>query len=137
MEIVSGVVGSPDLLAAIGLAVGRVSGFVGVGGGYMLTPALIVLGFPADIAVGTSLALIAGNALIAVVRHRQLGHVDIKMGVIMIAGTLAGTEIGVRLIDACDSLGECVQDIIVLGVLLAMLASVGAFMYRDVHVPRA
>lgn len=124
------------LLGAIGLAVGLVSGFVGVGGGYMLTPALIVLGFPAGIAVGTSLALIAGNAVIAVIRHRQLGHVDIKMGVIMITGTIAGTEIGVRLIEACDSLGEGVQDIIVLGVLVVTLAGVGVFMYRELQRSR-
>lgn len=129
-------VASPYLLAAIGLAVGLVSGFVGVGGGYMLTPALIVLGFPADIAVGTSLALIAGNALIAVFRHRQLGHVDIKMGAIMIVGTIMGTEVGVRLLDASGGLGEGMQNIIVLSVLLLTLAGVGIFMFRELENSR-
>jgi len=131
-----GVVVSPYLLGAIGLAIGLVSGFVGVGGGYMLTPALIVLGFPANIAVGTGLALIAGNSLIAVVRHRQLGHVDIKMGVIMIVGTIMGTEVGVRLIDAGGALGKEALDIIVLGVLLATLAGIGIFMYRELQASR-
>jgi len=133
LEIVAGVVVSPYLLAGIGLAIGLVSGFVGVGGGYMLTPALIVLGFPADIAVGTGLALIAGNSLIAVIRHRQFGHVDIKMGAIMMVGTIAGTECGVRGLDACSSLGQQALDIIVLGVLLVTLAGVGIFMYRELR----
>jgi len=136
VEIVGGVQVSPYLLAAIGLAVGLVSGFVGVGGGYMLTPALMVLGFPSGMAVGTSLALIAGNALIAVVRHRQLGHVDLKMGVILMAGTLMGTEVGVRIHRAVEALGPDPKDIIVLGVLLVTLAGIGVFMYRELQRSR-
>jgi uncharacterized membrane protein YfcA len=136
LHIVAGVVVSPYLLAAIGLAVGLVSGFVGVGGGYMLTPALIVLGFPSGLAVGTSLALIAGNALIAVIRHRQLGHVDIKMGVLLMVGTIMGTEVGVRLHEAAEGLGDEPKNILVLGVLLVTLAGIGIFMYRELGASR-
>jgi len=136
LEIVSGAIVSPYLLAAIGLAVGLVSGFVGGGGGYMLIPALIVLGFPADIAVGTSLALIAGNTLIAVVRHGQLGHVDMKMGAIMTLGSVTGVEIGVNLLAICERFGKQRLDIVVLGALIVALASIGILMVRELSATK-
>lgn len=137
MEVAAGVFVSPYLLGAIGVAIGLVSGFVGVGGGYMLTPTLIVLGFPANLAVGTGMALIAGNSLIAVIRHRQMGHVDLKMGLIMMAGTIGGTEIGVRLLERATAAGPETLDIVVLGVLIVTLAGIGSFMFREMQTSRA
>jgi len=136
VEIAPEVFVSPYLLAAIGLALGLISGFVGVGGGYMLTPTLIVLGFPANMAVGTGIALIAGNSLIAMLRHRQMGHVDLKMGLIMMTGTIMGTEVGVRILDALKEFGQETLDVVVLGVMLVVLAGIGAFMYRELQHSR-
>lgn len=62
------------LLALLGLALGVVSGFVGVGGGFLMTPALIILGFPAHLAVGTSLAWVMGNAIVGTLKHRQFSY---------------------------------------------------------------
>ncbi len=136
MEVAPDLFVNPFLLAGIGLAIGLMSGFVGVGGGYMLTPTLVILGFPANIAVGTGLALIAGNSLIAVVRHRQMGHVDLKMGAIMMAGTIGGTEIGVRILDSLHVYGPETLDIIVMSVLVVALAGIGIFMYRELRLSR-
>ncbi len=136
MEVAAGVFVSPYLLGAIGVAIGLVSGFVGVGGGYLLTPTLIILGFPSEIAVGTGLALIAGNSVIAVVRHRQLGHVDLKMGLIMTGGTLVGTEVGVRLLNTIKAISPHTLDIVVLGMLILSLTSIGTFMYRELAATR-
>ena len=64
------------LLIFIGLGAGILSGFAGVGGAFVVTPALIILGLPANFAVGTALAWVTGNSIVAVLRHRKLGNVD-------------------------------------------------------------
>ncbi len=90
---------SPFLLLFIGFAAGVVAGFIGVGGGFIVTPTLIVLGFPGTVAVGTSLANIAGNSVVATLRHRQLGNVDVRLGLTMVLGMLLGVEVGVRAVN--------------------------------------
>ena len=71
------------LLVFIGLGVGIISGFAGIGGAFIVTPALIILGFPAEYAVGTSLAWVAGNSIISALGHRRLGNVDVKLGLVL------------------------------------------------------
>ena len=122
-------------LVFIGLAVGILSGFVGVGGGYLMTPALIVLGLPANIAAGTSLAWLAGNSIIGTLRHRQLGNIDMKLGLVMIAGTLTGVEVGVRLLNWTKSLGT--SDVAVLSTLIVILLGVGTYTVRDIRKRKA
>ena len=63
------------LLLFIGFTVGVVGGFIGVGGGFLVTPALVVLGFPSNYAVGTDTTHIAGKSIIATIRHSALGNV--------------------------------------------------------------
>ncbi|MEA3402921.1 MAG: sulfite exporter TauE/SafE family protein [Armatimonadota bacterium] len=132
VEIAAGVTANLYLLAALGLGVGLIAGFAGVSGGYLLTPILIVLGFPAPIAVGTGLALMTANTLIAVIRHRELGHLDLKMGIILAAGTMIGAEGGVRLLDFTKGIGEDVANVAVLAALLLTLATVAISMAREV-----
>ena len=86
------------LLILVGLTVGIVGGFIGVGGGYMVTPALIVFGFPGYMASGIDMTHIAGKGLVSTVRHRQLGNIDWTLALSMIAGTMLGVELGVRLL---------------------------------------
>jgi hypothetical protein len=117
------------LLVFLGLAVGIVSGFVGVGGGFLMTPALIILGFPANFAVGTSLAWIVGNSIVGTLRHRQLGNVDMKLGVLMIAGTVCGVEIGVRLLDWTRNMG--LADEAVLAVSISILLIIGVYTFWE------
>ena len=86
------------LLVLVGVTVGMVGGFIGVGGGYMVTPALIVFGFPGYMASGIDMTHIAGKGVISTVRHRQLGNIDWTLALSMIAGTALGVELGVRLL---------------------------------------
>ena len=113
------------LLAFIGFAVGVVGGFIGVGGGYMVTPALVVLGLPGNLAVGTSITHITGTSVVATLRHRSLGNVDVKLGALLMVGTLGGLELGVRLLNWCKSLGLSSE--VVLGVSLVLLTTVGGY----------
>ncbi|MGC9316814.1 MAG: sulfite exporter TauE/SafE family protein [Armatimonadota bacterium] len=120
------------LLTALGLGVGLIAGFAGVSGGYLLTPILIVMGFSAPMAVGTGLALMTANTLIAVIRHQELGHLDLKMGLILAAGTIVGAEGGVRLLDFTKAVSEDVANLAVLAALVLTLAVVAVSMAREV-----
>jgi len=123
------------LLLFIGLAVGILSGFVGVGGGYLVTPALIILGLPANLAVGTSMAWIVGNSIVGTMRHWQMGNVDVKLGLVMIAGTVCGVEVGVRLLNWTKGVGY--TDVAVLSTLIVILVTIGAYTFREVRSRKA
>ncbi|MCC7471940.1 sulfite exporter TauE/SafE family protein [Candidatus Nomurabacteria bacterium] len=84
-------------VGAIGLAVGTVNGLFGVGGGFMVVPALIlVLKFPARAAIGTSLMIIALISLGGVVGHLQFGHLDWNLLAYVLLGSVTGMLLGVR-----------------------------------------
>jgi uncharacterized membrane protein YfcA len=116
---------SPVLLLFIGFAVGIVAGFIGVGGGFLMTPTLIALGFPGNVAVGTGLASIAGNSVVATMRHRQLGNVDVKLAGTMVLGTLGGAEVGVRLVNWLKERGAADEGI--LAASLVLTASIAIY----------
>jgi len=90
-----------------------------------MTPALIVLGFPANIAVGTSLAWVVANGVVGVFRHRKLGNVDMKLGLVMVVAAIGGMEIGVRMLDWAERAG--LADESVLAVAMCALLVVGAY----------
>jgi uncharacterized membrane protein YfcA len=117
------------LLIVLSLAAGVVSGFVGVGGGFIMTPALIILGFPAQYAVGTSVLWVMGNAIIGSIRHRQLGNVDLKLGGIMIVFMIGGVELGIRALNAAKNAG--MADASVLSVTICTLLVVGGSVFWE------
>ncbi len=87
-------------LVILGLTVGFLSGMFGVGGGFLLTPALrILFGIPYPVAVGSSLVQIFVASGLSAYRHWRGGRVAGRLGFLLAAGALAGTEVGVRLIN--------------------------------------
>ena len=113
------------LLALVSLTAGILSGFAGVGGAFVMTPALIILGFPASFAVGTSLIWVMGNSVVGAFRHRKLGNVDIQLGLIMIIAATSGVEVGVRIINWAKDSG--LADEVVLSISTCMLLLVGIY----------
>lgn len=85
-------------LIAVGFVVGILGGFFGVGGSFLAGPALYVLGLPMNYVVGTDIAHIVGKSVVAAKKHRALGNVDIKLGLLMAFGTIPGVEIGARIV---------------------------------------
>lgn len=104
--LVAGVTVNPLLLAGIGFLVGIMGGFFGVGGGFIAGPLMFWLGVPMNFVVGTDLAHMTGKSIVAAKRHRVLGHVDIKLGLIMILGTIVGVESGARIIEFLEASGK-------------------------------
>jgi uncharacterized membrane protein YfcA len=82
------------LFSGFGVLIGLLFGFFGMGGSFLVTPALLVMGYETDVAVASGLAFVFGTSVIATLKHRDLGQVDYKLGVLMIAGTTAGIEVG-------------------------------------------
>ncbi len=121
----SGVEINVFLLVFIGLGAGILSGFSGVGGSFVVTPALIIIGFPANYAVGTSLAWVMGNAIVGTFRHRKLGNVDMKLGLVIIVAVMGGVEIGVRIINRATAAGMANE--VVLSISTCVLLIVGTY----------
>jgi uncharacterized membrane protein YfcA len=121
------------LLVLTGMTVGMVGGFIGVGGGYMVTPALIVFGFPGYMASGIDVMHIAGKSVVATIRHRQLGNIDWVLGLAMVGGTMMGVEMGVRLLNWTKDLGLSGMALLFGSVAIM----VGLFVYTQIETHRA
>jgi uncharacterized membrane protein YfcA len=121
------------LLVLVGVTVGMVGGFIGVGGGYMVTPALIVFGFPGYMASGIDMTHIAGKGVVATVRHRQLGNIDWTLAMAMIAGTMLGVELGIRLLVYTKHLG--ISSVVLL--ITSVVVMFGLFLYTQFETQRA
>jgi uncharacterized membrane protein YfcA len=81
---------------ASGTAIGLMTGFFGVGGGFVIVPALVlVLGLPMRTAVGTSLLIIAMNALWSLLAHLRFGRMDLGVVGLFVLGGVAGALAGV------------------------------------------
>jgi uncharacterized protein len=117
---------SPIYLVVIGFLIGVLGGFFGVGGSFIAGPALRAVGIDWNFAVGTDLAHIVGKSVVAAQRHRALGNVDLRLGLIMAFGTIAGAEIGAQLIEMLKRRGNV--NYVVSMVSIVIYVSISAFM---------
>ena len=114
------------VLLGLGGAVGFLSGIFGVGGGFLMTPLLILLGIPPPVAVGTSAAQIVASSVSGVQVQLRRRAVDLKMGLVLMAGGFAGSLMGVRLFGLLSSLGQI--DLVISLTYVLFLGGVGAMM---------
>src|SRR5919197_4493847 len=117
---------NPIYLAVVGFIIGILGGFFGVGGSFIAGPALRLMGVDWNYAVGTDLAHIVGKSIVAARQHRTLGNVDLKLGLIMAIGTIAGAEAGAQLIQALKRAGNV--NLVVSVVSIAVYVSISTFM---------
>jgi uncharacterized membrane protein YfcA len=123
---ISGVEINPFYLVGIGFIIGVLGGFFGVGGSFLAGPALRAAGLPWNLAVGTDLAHIVGKSIVAARKHRLLGNVDLKLGLIMASGTVVGAEAGAQAIEALKRHGNV--NLVVSIVSIAVYVSIAGFM---------
>ena len=117
-------------LIILGVGVGVIGGFFGMGGAWMVTPGLNILGFPMAFAIGTDIAHMAGKSLISTMRHGKFGNVDYKLGCIMIVGTVAGFEIGAQMVMWMERLGNVEK--VVRYIYLVLLVLIAWTVFADV-----
>jgi uncharacterized membrane protein YfcA len=117
-------------LVILGLGVGVIGGFFGMGGAWMVTPGLNVLGFPMAFAIGTDITHMAGKSLISTMRHAKFGNVDYKLSLIMVFGTIGGLEIGARNVMWLERIGKI--DLYVRCGYLILLTMIAWLVFADV-----
>ena len=122
---------SVNMAAILGLGgtVGLLSGIFGVGGGFFMTPLLIMLGIPPTVAAASDSNQIIGASTSGTLAHFRLGNVDFKMGFLLLAGGVAGGCVGVRVIKLLRALGNA--DFLINVTYVLMLGLVGGYMFYE------
>ncbi|MCL5034538.1 MAG: sulfite exporter TauE/SafE family protein [Bacteroidetes bacterium] len=131
---VAGIEFNVVLLILIGFCVGVLGGFFGVGGGWIVTPALNIFGFHMAFAIGTDLSNIFGQTIGAVKKHQKMGNIDWKLGLISIATSIVGLEIGSDVIIALEKAGDV--GMIVRWCYMLLLWGLGSYMLHDYFATR-
>lgn len=117
------------ILLAIGFSVGVLGGFFGVGGAWVVTPALNIFGFNMAYAIGTDLAHIFGKSIVATKKHGKMGNVDVKLGLYSIVGSVIGVELGARNVMWLTAKG--LAGPVVRYAYMILLFGLGAYMLYD------
>jgi uncharacterized membrane protein YfcA len=113
----------------LGLAVGLLSGLFGVGGGFLMTPLLIMFGIPSTVAAATDSNQIVAASTSGTYAHWKVGNVDFKMGLYLLAGGFLGGIVGVQAIKLLHAMGNA--DFVIKMTYVLMLGVVGAYMFIE------
>ena len=114
------------LIILLGIMVGGLTGLFGVGGGFLMTPLLIFLGIPPTVAVGTEAPHVLASSLSGAIAHWRRKNVDIKMGIFLLTGGIAGSIVGVNLFKVLREFGQI--DVIIQFLFLIFLGFIGLSM---------
>jgi len=87
------------LMTVGGVMVGIGASFTGLGGGFLIVPLLLAMGYPAQKAVGTSFLAIVVISISALVAHNKLANVDYAVGIFLGLGGIVGAQVGARLLE--------------------------------------
>jgi hypothetical protein len=113
----------------LGLLVGLLSGLFGVGGGFLMTPLLMMAGIPPTVAAATDANQIVAASATGTLAHWRLGNVDFKMGFLLLVGGFTGGALGVQLIKVLKATGGA--DFLIKMTYVIMLGLVGTFMFFE------
>ncbi len=113
----------------LGLAVGLLSGLFGVGGGFLMTPLLIMFGIPSTVAAATDSNQIVAASTSGTYAHWRVGNVDFKMGLYLLAGGFLGGLLGVDAIKVLRATGNA--DFVIKMTYVLMLGIVGIYMFFE------
>ncbi len=114
------------LIVLISGAIGFFSGMVGVGGGFIMTPALIFMGVPPPVAVATQASQITASSMSGVIAHARRRAVDLRMGLLITIGGVVGSTFGVWVFAWMKFLGQL--DFLISMFYVFFLGIIGALM---------
>jgi len=122
---------SVDVLLVFGLGglVGILSGIFGVGGGFLMTPLLIMIGIPPTVAAASDSNQIVGASTSGTLAHYKMGNVDFKMGTLLLIGGVIGGTLGVQVIKVLRQMGNA--DFLIKITYVLMLGFVGSYMFIE------
>lgn len=120
------------LLVLIGFVGGMVSGFIGSGGAFVLTPAMMTLGAPGIVAVASNICHKFPKALVGAIKRNKYGQVDVRLGLVLGVFAEAGMLFGKHIMtDIKNRFGAVGTDLYVSAIFIVVLAIVGGFVLRD------
>jgi uncharacterized membrane protein YfcA len=123
------------LLLGLGALVGFLSGMFGVGGGFLMTPLLIFIGVPPAVAVSTQANQITASSISGALAHWRRQGVDVRMGLVLVAGGVVGSVAGVEIFSSLRQSGQL--DVFVALAYVTFLSVVGGLMlYESVSAMR-
>jgi len=127
-------------LVGLGFFIGVLSGWFGVGGGFLMTPLLnVIFGIPYNIAVGSDLCQMMGTTTAASLKHRTYGHIDYRLALFTLIGSIGGVELGARLLVKLKKLGSITihnhsfskMYLWMTGIYVVLLLIVATFMFLE------
>ena len=121
-------------LFVVGFVGGMVSGFIGSGGAFVLTPAMMTLGVPGIVAVASNICHKFPKSLVGAMKRHKYGQVDVKLGLIMGLFAELGMLVGKQVMTGVkQSFGDVGTSLYVSVVFVVVLAVVGLFVLRDAY----
>lgn len=119
-------------LFVVGFVGGMVSGFIGSGGAFVLTPAMMSMGVPGIVAVASNMCHKFPKALVGALKRAKYGQVDVKLGLIMGASAEAGVLYGAHVQETIKAaFGDAGSNLYVSVAFVVVLAIVGGYVMRD------
>ncbi len=116
----------------LGFIGGTLSGFLGSGGAFIMTPGMMNLGVPGILAVGSNITHKFGKALVGSKSHGELGHVDKKMAIMMVIGLVSGVQVAVNVNrHIFESMGKAASDLYISIMFIIILTAITLVILRD------
>ncbi len=119
-------------LFLVGFIGGLVSGFIGSGGAFVLTPGMMSLGVPGTVAVASNMCHKFPKALVGAYKRFKYGQVDIKLGLVMAASAGVGVQLGIKIQQwILAAYGQAGSNLYVSVSFVFILVTVGGYVFRD------
>jgi uncharacterized membrane protein YfcA len=123
---VAGMAANVLIVAGLGAAVGMLAGLFGVGGGFLITPLLIFIGIPTDVAIATGANQAIATSVSGAIAQWHRDNVDLKMAAYLLSSGLVGAFLGVQLVKVMKTIGQF--DLMVSLCYIVFLGGVGIIM---------
>ena len=119
-------------LLIVGLIGGLLSGFIGSGGAFVLTPAMMSLGAPGAVAVASNMCHKFPKAMVGSYKRFRYGQVDVKLGLFIAVSSIVGVQVGFQIQKwILDTWGSAGSDLYVSFVFVIILIVVGGIIFKD------
>lgn len=116
---------------AVGLAAGLITGCIGAGGGFIITPALMAAGVKGILAVGTDLFHIFAKAIMGTAVHKKLGNVSMSLAVAFLVGSIGGTFIGGAINKGLYDYDPLLSELFISAIYAVLLGFLGFYAFFD------
>ena len=134
VEFIDLTLGKALAVVLLGFIGGTLSGFLGSGGAFIMTPGMMNLGVPGILAVGSNITHKFGKAIVGSRSHGELGHVDKKLAIMMVIGLLAGVQAAVKVNSHIfESMGKAASNLYISAIFIIVLTAITIVILRDLR----